>query len=314
MDLRRIARIAAPLAWLAASAAMVATVGVPTSHDLVFTWFAFGMVAFSASGFRRSIRRLIIDWAPFMFVLFIYDQLRGIADGMVVHTRETPQIRVDAFMFGKPIPTVWLQEHLWHGGDHLHWWDYATWFVYLTHFFATLIVAAILWRWAHDHFARFATMVCVLAMTGYATYVLYPAAPPWLAARHGSIGEANRTIGVTWHHVPITHFGSLFEKGQRYANNVAAMPSLHAAYALLLSLFLWQVLPRWTRPLLVVYPPAMAFSLIYGGEHYVVDCLVGWCFATATFLAVNWVFALRARRARQAARALEAEPEPAFAD
>jgi membrane-associated phospholipid phosphatase len=306
VDVRRTVRIAAPIAWLLASAAMVVTVGVPTSHDLVFAWFATGMVAVSVSTLRRSIRRLVIDWAPLMFVLFIYDQLRGVADGMLVHTRELPQIRAEAFLFGRPIPTVWLQEHLWHGGDDLRWWDYATWFVYLTHFFVTLVVAAILWRWAHHHFARYASMICVLAMTGFATYLLYPAAPPWMAARDGSIGEANRTIGVTWQHVPITHFGSLFEKGTRYANNVAAMPSLHAAYALLASLFLWGVLPKWTRPLLVLYPLAMAFSLVYGGEHYVVDCLAGWVFASASFLVVNWAFERRARRLRAL--------EPAFAD
>jgi membrane-associated phospholipid phosphatase len=306
VDLRRTVRVAAPAVWLCGSAAMVATVGVPTSHDLVFAWFAAGMAAVSVSRLRWSLRRMVLEWGPLMFVLFIYDQLRGIADGMLVHTREIPQIRVDAFLFGKPIPTVWLQQHLWHGGSDLRWWDYATWLVYLTHFFVTLVVAAILWRWAHDHFARFATMVCVLALTGFTTYVLYPAAPPWLAARHDQIGESNRTIGVTWHHVPITHFGSLFEKGTRYANNVAAMPSLHAAYALLVALYLWRLLPRWTRPLLVLYPPAMAFSLVYGGEHYVIDCLAGWVYALGAFVAVNWAFERRARRA--------AALEPAFAD
>ena len=64
----------------------------------------------------------------------------------------------DIELFGKPIPTVWLQTHLWHGANDLRWWDYATWLVYLSHFFATLIVAAVLWTWAHDRFARFATM------------------------------------------------------------------------------------------------------------------------------------------------------------
>jgi len=285
---------------------MVASVGIPTSHDLVFVWFAVGVAAFSLTDLRRKMKRFAIDWSPFMGVLFIYDRLRGYADGMLMPAREVPQIKVDAAIFGKPIPTVWLQEHLWHGAGHLHWWDYATWFIYVTHFLATLMIAAILWIWAHDRFARFATMVCVLALTGFATYVLYPAVPPWMAAQQGAIGEANRTLRVTWHEVPIAHFGSLFEKGQHYTNNVAAMPSLHAAYALLISLYLWRILPRWTRPILVLYPPAMAFSLIYGGEHYVIDCIAGWVYASVTFVAVNLFFAYRARRVTAL--------EPAFAD
>jgi membrane-associated phospholipid phosphatase len=285
---------------------MVFSVGVPTSRDLVFLWFAIGMAAFCVTDLRRRVPRLVIEWAPFIGVLFVYDRLRGFADGLVFPARELPQIHVEAALFGTPIPTVWLQTHLWHGGSELHWWDYATWLVYLSHFFATLVVAAVLWTWAHDRFTRYATMVCVLALTGFATYALYPAVPPWLAARHGEIGQSNRLIGIIWQHVPVAHYGSLFEKGQNYANNVAAMPSLHAAYALLIALFLWRLVPRWARVPLALYPPAMAFALVYAGEHYLVDCVAGWVYATATFVAVNLWFERRARRAPAL--------EPALAD
>jgi membrane-associated phospholipid phosphatase len=302
--------VGAPIAWVVLSAIMVATVGVPTSHDLVFGWFALGILSVCITDLRAHLPSFVRDWSPFMLTLFVYDRLRGYADGVLVHPREVPQIKVEAALFGKPVPTVWLQSHLWHGPNHLHWWDYVTWFVYLTHFLATLVVAAILWRWAHEHFARFATMVCVLAFAAFTTYVLYPAVPPWMAAQHGAVGEANRTIKVTWPHVPIAHYGSLFEKGQHYANNVAAMPSLHAGYALLLALFLWRLVPRWTRPILALYPFAMAFSLVYGAEHYVVDCIAGWVYAGATFASVELVFAWRARREQARARVLE----PAFVD
>ena len=295
-----------PAAYIVASVAMVFTVGVPTSRDLVFLWFAVGMAAFGITDLRRRVPRLVIEWAPFIAVLFLYDRLRGFADGLVFPARELPQIRVEAALFGKPIPTVWLQSHLWDGANNLHWWDYATWLVYLSHFFATLVVAAVLWTWAHDKFARFATMVCVLALTGFATYALYPAVPPWLAARHGMVGQSNRLVGIIWHHVPIAHYGSLFEKGQNYANNVAAMPSLHAAYALLIALYLWKMVPPWARVLLALYPPAMAFALVYSGEHYLVDCFAGWAYAVAAFVAVNAWYERRSRRA--------VALEPAFAD
>jgi membrane-associated phospholipid phosphatase len=286
-----------PTGYVVASTAMVFTVGVPTSRDLVVLWFAVGMAAFGVTDLRRRVPRLVIEWTPFVAVLLVYDRLRGFADGLVFPARELPQVHVEAALFGKPIPTVWLQTHLWHGANDLRWWDYLTWLVYLSHFFATLVVAAVLWTWAHERFARFATMVCVLALTGFATYALYPAVPPWLAARHGTIGQSNRLIAVVWHHVPIAHYGSLFEKGQNYANNVAAMPSLHAAYALLIALYLWRIVPVWSRVLLALYPPAMAFALVYSGEHYLVDCVAGWAYASATFLAVDALFERRAKRA-----------------
>src|SRR3954470_7887557 len=233
---------------------MIAAYGVPTSHALVFVWLAAGMASFAITDFRRKVLRFAIDWSPFMGVLFIYDRLRGYADGLLVHTRELPQIKVEAALFGKPIPTVWLQNHLWHGSGHLRWWDYATWIVYLSHFLATLVVAAVLWTWWHAHFRRYATMVCVLALAGFATYVLFPAVPPWMAAQDGAIGESHRTAKIVWADV-LPHHGDLFSKGEKHANNVAAMPSLHAAYALLLVLFLWRLVPVWARVLLALYPP-----------------------------------------------------------
>jgi PAP2 superfamily len=295
---QRTLRIGAPVLWLVLSAVMVATVGVPTSHDLVFVWFGFGMAACAITDLRRKVPRFVRDWTPFMIVLFIYDRLRGVADGMLFHARALPQIRADKWLFGGRVPTVWLQQHLWHGVHDIRWWDYAVWFIYLTHFLVTLIVAAVLWTWAHRYFAKFATMVCVLALAAFATYVLYPAVPPWMAAQQGQIGKSDRIVELVWPHVPIAHYGSLFEKGQHYSNNVAAMPSLHAAYALLVVLFLWKLVPWWTRPLLALYPPAMAFALVYSGEHFVIDCVFGWLYATFTYVSVEYAFARRTARRR----------------
>jgi membrane-associated phospholipid phosphatase len=304
VELRQSLRIGVPALWVLATLAMLATVGVPTAHDLLFVWLGLGMAAFSAVDARRRLPRLVFEWAPFVAVLFVYDLLRGVADGLLFAAHETPQIHAENALFGTPAPTVWLQSHLWHGAGHLHWWDYATWFVYLTHFFATLIVAAVLWTFVHDRFARYATMVCVLAAVGFATYVLYPASPPWLAAQHGNIGESNRIIPIVWRSIPIDHFNALFEHGVQYANNVAAMPSLHAAYALLITLYLWALVPRWWRPLLAVYPFAMTVALVYTGEHYLVDCVAGWLYAVAVYAAVQLAFGRRARR-------VAVEPVPA---
>ena len=307
MSFRRAARIGAPTLWVLASIAMIVSVGVPTSHDLVFFWFALGIIAFSVTDVRRRTSRLVIEWSPFIAVLFIYDRLRGYADGLLFHAREVPQIKVEAAIFGRPIPTVWLQSHLWHGAGDLRWWDYATWFIYLTHFFATLdrrghpldvgrtTASSASRRWCASSRSRALPPTC-------------SSLPCRRGSPRGTVRSVRRTerSRIVWHHVPIAHFGSLFEKGQTYANNVAAMPSLHAAYSLLIVLYLWRLVPRWWRPLLALYPPAMAFSLVYTGEHYVVDCVAGWAYAVATFVAVNLVFEYRARRVTAL--------EPAYAD
>jgi membrane-associated phospholipid phosphatase len=57
------------------------------------------------------------------------------------------------------------------------------------------------------------------------------------------------------------------------------MPSLHAGSALLVALFLWPSVTSLWRTALAGYAVAMAVTLVYTGEHYVVDVAVGWLVA-----------------------------------
>ena len=226
------------------------------------------------------------------------------ADGLLVSTNVTPQLRADEILFGGTAPTVWLQEHLWDGSLHLHWYDDATWVVYVSYFLATYLVAGFLWFFARGLFRRFVAMVSLLAFMGFATYALFPAAPPWMASDLGALEPTTRSIGFIWNHIPIAYFNTLFDRGSGYSNQVAAVPSLHAAYTLLIALFLWRLAPRWGRVLLAAYPLAMAFALVYTAEHYVSDILVGWVYAVFAFWAVNRMAdALAARRLARGNRA-----------
>jgi len=75
---------------------------------------------------------------------------------------------------------------------------------------------------------------------------------------------------------------------QADANAVAAMPSLHTAFALLVVVVLWPYVRRWwARAVLVAFPLAMTFTLVYGGEHYVIDVLAGWAYVVLVCVAAN---------------------------
>jgi len=300
-------RVGGPAVFVAGSIVMFAVAGIPTAEDRLLVWLLFGLVAFSLVDARRLLPRLVLEWSPFIGFLLAYDLLRGVADS-VFAAHVYPQLHVDEWLFGGNVPTVWLQDRIWHGGADLRWWDYAAWLVYLTHFFATFVVAAVLWRWAHDRFARYASMVAALAALGFTTYVLFPAVPPWLASERGALEPTTRIVPVVWSHIPVERLSSLFEKGRHYANDVAAVPSLHAAYALLITLYLWRLVPAWARIVLAVYPVAMAAALVYTSEHYVSDCLLGWVYAAVAFVAVNAMFD------RWFARPVPARAEPVLAE
>ena len=81
--------------------------------------------------------------------------------------------------------------------------------------------------------------------------------------------------------------GNLLNAGQIAANPVAAMPSLHTAFALFVVLFFMGATRRRWWPLLLAYPLAMTFTLVYSGEHYMIDVLVGWAYVGMTFLVVG---------------------------
>jgi membrane-associated phospholipid phosphatase len=139
----------------------------------------------------------------------------------------------------------------------------------------------------------------------FATFALFPAAPPWLASREGELEPTTRLIGPISGHIPFVSlsFEELFERGWEYSNPVAAVPSLHAAYTLLITLFLWRA-ARWARPLLALYPLAMAFALVYTAEHYLFDILLGWAY---TLVAV-WIVGLVADRYNNRLRATVNDP------
>ena len=68
---------------------------------------------------------------------------------------------------------------------------------------------------------------------------------------------------------------------------------------------------RWARPLLVLYPLAMTWALVYTAEHYFIDCVVGWIYAIAAFVAVSWVADRYQVRGFTLVRRPTAEPAPA---
>jgi membrane-associated phospholipid phosphatase len=284
---------AGPLVYAAALTTAVVVRGLPTSRDALFLWILLGLLAFTLTDPRRWLRGVLLEWLPFGAILFAYDRLRGSADEIFT-AYYLPQLRADELLFGGVVPTVWLQDRLWDGAGAIDWLDYATWVVYLTHFFGTLVVAASLWLFARRYFRRYMAMVCALAAAGFVTYAFFPAAPPWLASEEGQLPPTDRIVRFVSEDVPISFFGAIWESGAAYANDVAAVPSLHAAYALLISLFLWRLAsPRW-RVALALYPLAMAFALVYTAEHYVSDVLLGWVYAAAAVVVVDAVANRRA--------------------
>jgi hypothetical protein len=299
------------------SAVAVATKGVFLSRDWLFAWLLLGLLALSLTNVKRWIKGVFVDWLPFMVILIFYDASRFFSEWIGTQPHTFPQLRVDEILFGTPIPTLRLQQHL-HTTAQAHWYDYAIFGVYMTHFFATLLIAALLWRFAYPKFKRYRTMVIALAGLGFVTYVLFPAVPPWMASRMDNLGHTWRIISDVWESMGLETAATVFEGNSGFYNRVAAVPSLHAAFPLLFMLFFWPTAKWWARIGLAAYALAMAFTLVYTAEHYVSDILLGWVYAVAVYFGVERVARWRERRAAARAGPDEAParqpvPQPAFA-
>lgn len=265
--------------YLVVLVAWSAHYGVPVQRELVVAWTCGALGCASLGRSPRQIVQIVRDWLPLVAILLAYDFTRGAADSLGIAVNVTPMIDFDRFVFFGETPTEWLQAQL-HEPGVVRWWDVAFTVVYTSYFIVPFAVAGVLWVRDRLAFLGFVRRLVSLALAGLATYLLYPAAPPWMAAQDGLLEGVSRTTANGWELIG-TGTAGLFSKGQASANLVAAMPSLHSAFTALVSIFLWSRVSRWWRPLLVAYPLAMGLTLMATGEHYFVDVLLGWAYAGA---------------------------------
>ena len=318
----RVTRWAAVVVWASVVVWRTVTEGFAFNRELVLLYICTGLAAASIGQGRRVVY-VVRDWLPFALVLIAYDLSRGAATLVGRPTLWHWQADMDRLMFFGTMPTVWLQEHL--KMRHPPWWEVVISSVYMSFFILPYVIAGILWLRDRDEWKAFVKLFVSLNLAALVVYVLLPAAPPWAAARctatdvaggpsgprcmfksarrvsdgsvlgamqtsqDGAHGWIERIVGRGWSNLNLHSATALLDQGQASVNLVAAIPSLHAGMSAALAVFLWRRVHRAWRPLLVAYPLAMAFTLVYSAEHYVVDLLLGWALAAVVISVIAWL-------------------------
>ncbi len=135
------------------------------------------------------------------------------------------------------------------------------------HFIVTLGLLGWLWWRRADIYRSLRTILVLVNVIGFAVFWLYPVAPPRMLVQDGfsDIVASTQAFG-SW------HTGALASA----ANQLAAMPSLHMAWAGWCALALWRMSSRaWVRVLALCYPCVTALAVLATGNHYVLDVLAG---------------------------------------
>ncbi len=258
------------------------------------------IVAYAA----RRLHAFVRDWAVFLGAIVLFDSARGLVYALVVRLSLPVYmhyvIGLEQGLFGAPPPSVRLQQALIPGGA-LGWLPKLLVTLHASHFLAFLFFGLLVWLARPAEFARFKLAIVIVMYTGIAVYLVLPTVPPWMAAGRFFVLDHIEHVPAHIYNLATPELAASFD-----VNPIAAMPSLHAAFPVLLALVCFEHFGRWGLAMLG-YALAVLFAVVALGEHYVVDVLAGCALSLSAYLVaykLPWV-------SRLLARARPPEPAPA---
>jgi len=262
----------------------------------------------------RPLRRwglLVFDLLCYCAMWFCYEESRGWADRAGFEWQVEAPRNIDRFLFFGTDPNVWMQRHF-YNPHVIRWYDKVASVTYFTHFIFPVIAIAVLWVTSHREWARFMRRFASLLLVSCAMFVVLPTIPPWMAAsRYHIIGHLARHTSRGFSDLGLHGFVNTWQHALDWGNAVAAMPSLHSAFSLFVpAFFLPRIKPLWLKALVLCFPIMMLTSLVYFGEHWVIDGLIGWLLVGLSFWFWGWFERRQLRVRADRARLFLATPIP----
>jgi membrane-associated phospholipid phosphatase len=233
----------------------------------------------------------IVDWGPFLLLFLAYEEMRGFAAKTGFQPHDLSGL--ERFVFGGNIPTLVLQHAFYRPGV-VSPQDVVALFFYFMHFPLPILVGFVFWLRSRDHYHRYIAALLLMSFIAFATYLFWPSAPPWYQLQD-VVKINNQTVSALW--------GNRYSVSAIYAsfnpNQFAAFPSLHAAFPALAAVYAWSRYRRLSIAL-IGWTSCVAVSIVYLGEHYVVDALDGFLYVAVAAALVEGFVRLRERRATPA--------------
>jgi hypothetical protein len=231
---------------------------------------------------RWWVELLVIAW-----LAFVYDAISNLAplrrNVAVAHAQSVLNLERSLHLTPELTLDRWLARHHTLGLLLSYYYDNA-------HFIVTFGLLGWLWWKRADLYRPLRNALVLVNVLGFAVFWLYPVAPPRILHGFTDVVAASGALG-SW------HTGSLASE----ANQYAAMPSLHIAWAAWCTIAIWQITRRpWVRALAVVYPCLTAVAVLATGNHFLLD-LVGGLATLGLSVAIAWLLSDLAKRMRQKA-------------
>jgi membrane-associated phospholipid phosphatase len=262
---------------------LTATVASRLWQDHIWVGFLLIAVTFAVWLPELARPRFRRWWFVYVWGIFVYTILRAFADETGIPTHWTYAKHIDEFIFFGTNPVAALQDRFFSPSE-VSWLDWAAVLVHWSFFIIPHAVAVAIFVWRRPQFPRYALVLAGTMWIGLVLFYLVPTAPPWLVASTGEQPNVFRVMDFVGGQVdPETYkefYASLGEP-----NSVAAMPSIHEGA--IFAMFLWAfTYMRRLSPLFLAYALLTGISLVFLGEHYVIDLLVGVAAASLCWYAV----------------------------
>jgi membrane-associated phospholipid phosphatase len=145
----------------------------------------------------------------------------------------------------------------------------------------TVVGLALLWVYMrrNESFVRFRNTILLANLIGLVGYILLPTAPPRMFGDFGFVDSLGTLSGVN-------HGSGLI---QLAANPYAAMPSLHAADALIVGVVLAGLCRnRVAKVFWIIWPAWVWFAVMATGNHFWLDVLGGVVVALVAMAIIRW--------------------------
>ncbi|MCD4775170.1 MAG: phosphatase PAP2 family protein [Candidatus Aegiribacteria sp.] len=230
----------------------------------------------------KKLPGVLRPWIFYPLLMFSYWQLQFVVSSNFQEYHGAGIIAFESKLFGE-LPVVWLQEHLYQGC--ISWFDYVFAVFHSSLFFIPIVFPLILiFRKGAERMKRATVAMTLISLAGYATYVLFPLTPPWMASLENMIPHVERITIRALGEIAPGGIISAFSPSPR-----GAMPSLHAGVPILVLMIAFREF-RWKALWFAIVVVGICFEISYGAEHYIIDVVAGLAYAIVSYLVVyKWL-------------------------
>ena len=228
-------------------------------------------------GWTDALRQLLLFGGAY----YVYRIVRGIVDGQAglafEHARQLVGAERGLHLFFEPGLQAWAKDHSWLITP-------ANWMYVNSHFVIT--TTFLIWLYlARNHAYYFVRNMFVIAMgLALVGYLVYPAAPPRFLPEWGFTDTVASFVG-----------DSAENSANLLYNPFAAVPSMHVAFALMISVpAILLVKHRVLKLVWGLYPLVVGFVVVVTGNHFWLDAALGTLVAIVSAVAASAALA-RAR-------------------